>query len=139
MMGNHFSFIVAVRFCTAVSLCCSLTLSHTLSKLCDVLRCKRATKIFLLHLEFIFLQEISATRAISYASKAQSNLLNRLFVEGGLHCAGIGKEIVDFLTTQFPYSIYMHVACSTVPSIFNPIVTLSFHLFRKQSREKKYD
>lgn len=62
-------------------------------KCVTILHCKRAKKIFLLYLVgfafYVLASKISATRAISYASKAQSNLLNRLFVKDG---AGIEKK-----------------------------------------------
>lgn len=95
-------------------------------KCVTILHCKRAKKIFLLYLVgfafCVLARGISATRAISYASKAQSNLLNRLFVKDG---AGIEKIWISW---QRDFHIrYASNAMCQLPS--KPIVTLAFHFF----------
>lgn len=106
-------------------------------KCVTILHCKRAKKIFLLYLVgfafCVLARGISATRAISYASKAQSNLLNRLFVKDG---AGIEKNM-DFLTTLFPYSICQQRNVPTAKQTYrHTCVSLFFCSFFKSKKEK---
>lgn len=102
-------------------------------KCVTILHCKRAKKIFLLYLVgfafYVLASKISATRAISYASKAQSNLLNRLFVKDG---AGIEKKNMDFLTTRFPYSICQQRNVQTAKQTYrHTCVSLFLLIFQK--------
>lgn len=109
-------------------------------KCVTILHCKRAKKIFLLYLVgfafCVLAREISATRAISYASKAQSNLLNRLFVKDGIEknmdfLTGIEKNM-DFLTTRFPYSICQQRNVPTAKQTYrHTCVSLFLLIFQK--------